>query len=810
MWGPAENQNVSGLYQRAIEYLQSQRRLRLVRPEENEDFQGTPEERAQIEAEIRRAVDENRINVGPDTFRIRPRKRGAGLPILVNVFALLLIVGGVYVLLQLFEAQEEDLVSRTGTVASAEGRLLSALREESAQALSRKDAEIAEIERRLADAQAEREQIRSDAETRLAEREAELRAEFEAALEAERARLAEENLTDAERTTRLAAFRAEREGELERDIAALEEEARADVAAQEAALASLVAEYEQTLGDARTEREALRAELAEREAELEAQYEQRAAELSDERAAAVRLLEELEAQQEQRQLILDQILGFYAGARASISEGDYQAAGASLDALRDYLESGPIGSIPDLQRRRQVELFLVDTLEQRLTTLAGSDDGDARSLVESAGLVAEVGELISQAEGSYGSGEVERARELYVAALSRIPAVRIGYDRLEEIEAEIEASQTERVAGLIEDGNVLYRDGEYDAAVERYGAALAALPAPSDELLARLLDAGYQLRAADSFAELADLRDELAVSEARLRGTRETIATQQATLARSETTIAERDASIADLREQLRGVGELLAAERERVAQLEEAAAAAEAAASETASRAGPSEDLANARDELAAARESQARLEEQLAETEAELASARASVRASEETVRTTRELIDELESRAAAAAEELAANEAELEESQAELALLRERRREQEALADRIETYRRAFERDTEAPAGSAGSLELLETKLLILRIVGSDAVRADYPDLYDQLNAYLDALVAEQRSEAVEATLADLDGLLTRVATGSRATVASIDELAGVYPALASPSAREERVRVLRQLEELFGVQ
>ena len=524
------------------------------------------------------------------------------------------------------------------------------------------------------------------------------------------------------------------------------------MAEQEAALASLVAEYEQSLGDAQTERDALRAELAEREAELEAQYQQRTAELSDERAAAVRLLEELEAQQEQRQLVLDQILGFYAGARASISEGDYEAAGASLDALRDYLENGPIGSIPDLQRRRQVELFLVDTLEQRLTTLAGSGDGDARSLVESAGLVAEVGELISQAEGSYESGQVERARELYVAALSRIPAVRIGYDRLEEIEAGIEASQSERVTGLIEDGNALYRAGEYDAAVERYGEALGALPAPSDELLARLLDAGYQLRADDSLAELADLRD------------------------------------------RLRGVEDLLAAERARVEELAARAEAAEVAAE----RAG-----------------AEAALADRLERTERELGDTRARLEETEEELRTTESLVEEL--RTALAEQQTGAREtaAELAEARGELtaaeqrvAALESRLREQEELVARIERYREAFatrSRET-TPGQETSSLELLETKLLILRIVGSDAVRADYPDLYDRLNAYLDALVAEQRADAVSETLNEVATLVDELAARTETNIATIDSLADAYPTLAASDAAATTEDLLSKLREM----
>jgi chromosome segregation ATPase len=743
---------VSGLYRRAIDYLQSQRHLRLVRPEDDDDFEGTPEERAQIEDEIRRAVDRNRIQVGPETFRLRPQKGGAGLPLMVNLVALVVIAAGVYFLVGLFDSREQTLVTRTGSVASAEGRLLSALREESAQELSRKDAEIAEIERRLADAEAEREQIRSDAQVRLTEQETVLRAEFEAALEAERARLAGEDLTDEQRAALLAAFRAEQEEALERDLATLEAEAQADVEAQEAAVASLVSEFEASLNAARADREALEAELreresdlAEREAQLATRFEQREAELSSERAAAVDLLDSLRAQQEQRQLILDQILGFYADVRSSISEGSYDDAATTLASLRSYLEDGPIGSIPELQRRRQVELFLVETLDQQLERRRGEGAVSTRTMIESAGLVAEVGELVSLAEASFEGGDLGEARELYVAALSRIPAIELGYERLEQIEASISERESAQIASLVEDGNVLYRAGRYDEAVGRYGQALAALPADSDVLLERLLNAGYELRAGDSLAELERLRDELMQST-------QSIERQASTIAARGATVDTQTEEIRDLRSRLVSVDELLAA---TTIELRDA------------------EDL--------------------IATRENEIDSARRRLATTESLVAELRASLEEARSGATDANGELAEARSDLADANERVAALEGRLREQEELVSRIDSYREAFANLAADASAATSSLELLETKLLILRIVGSDALRADYPDLYEQLNAYLDALVAEQRADAVEDTLAEVTALIDDLAARTTASMDEIDALSTAYPTLArSPAA------------------
>ncbi|MFW5689661.1 MAG: hypothetical protein ACOC1U_08820, partial [Spirochaetota bacterium] len=550
---------MNGLYQRALDYLQSQRRLRLVRPEDEDygSFQGTPEEQQQIEGEIQRAVQENRLSVGPDTFRIRPQRRGAGLPIIVNITAVLLIAAGVYILLELFENQEQNLVTRTASVSSAEGRLLTALREESEQQLSAKEAQIEAIEQRLAAAETEREQIRANATTALAEQEAALRVEFEAELEAERQRLLGLDLSEAELEERLAAFRETRQSELEQSIAALEARAAEQIAEREEALAAVVDEFETSLRTAQQERAALEAELAEREAELESQFEQREAELSEDRAAAEALLQELRAQQESRQLVLDQILGYYTRIRAALEQGTLDDAAASLASLRTYLEEGPAAVLPELQRRRQVELFLVGTLEQQLARARGEQQMDMTSLVESAGLLAEVSELVARADASYASDDLARARELYVAALSQIPAVALGYERLQDIEATSRANESDQVTALLAAGNERYLAGDYAAAAQRYGEAIATLPLPDDGVVGRILDAGYQLQAADSLAELATLRDELAARS-------DALAQARAGIESRDATIESQAEELVTLRDRIQSVDELIVEQRER------------------------------------------------------------------------------------------------------------------------------------------------------------------------------------------------------------------------------------------------------
>ena len=618
---------MSGLYQRALDYLQSQGSLRLVGPDDvdYDELPGTPDERAQIETEIRYAAVQHRIPIGPDTFRINPKRRGIRLPLFVNVVAVILIVTGVVFLTRLLDREEHSLVARTGSLASAEGRLLSALRQESAARISEKEREIAEIERQLAQVEAEREQIRSEAQARLETRESELRAEFEAALEAERVRLAAQNLTDSERAELLAAFRGQRQAELEQNIAQMERDALVELRAREDALAALAGEYESILDATLAQREAL-------EAQLQAEIRRREAELSGERAAAARQLDELRAQHDQRQLVLDQILGFYSQVRDSLGRGSYEETTRHLASLREYLNTAPVSSMPELQRRRGVELFLVSTLEDRVARARSAGSAETQLLVESASMIS-------------------------------------------------------RVGTLIEAGNELYHAGAYEEAVATYEEALASLPAADDRLVARLLDSGYRLLAADTLAEQAG--------------------------------------EIVDLQTRLDRTDEELRVEQAR--------------------RTG----------------------------------------------------LVTELRGTTA-----------ELEATSAREGALQNRLREQRDLATGIDAYRTAFGTIAAQADGapSVSALELLETKLLIFRIVGSESIRADHPDLADELNAYLDGLVAEQRTSAARAVLRELTVLLDDLTARIDGSAATAREVVRSYPNLGDPELSGATDGLLSRLREI----
>ena len=73
----------------------------------------------------------------------------------------------------------------------------------------------------------------------------------------------------------------------------------------------------------------------------------------------------------------------------------------------------------------------------------------------------------------------------------------------------------------------------------------------------------------------------------------------------------------------------------------------------------------------------------------------------------------------------------------------------------------------------------LDLIETKLQLKRVVGSASVRLEYPDLYEDMDDYFDALSEEQRRAGYGETLQDLNSVLSAILSS-----AGEDELGDVW--------------------------
>ena len=582
---------MSGLYNRALEFVRTQRRFRIVKPDEFEDDDVqdvSPEEREKILEQINEIVEQNRIQIEPDTFDFRPKKRGGVLPAIINISAILLMAGGGYLALRYFNQRQDTLVIQRSTLQSAEGKLLEALKQESEELLSEKEQAINEIQGRLSEMSQERQRLAEEAQDQMRTRETELRLAMEQALIEERSKLRDQGISEDEITSRLSDLEQQKEIEFNLELESVRQAAQAEIEEREATLNQLMGEYEQALVSAESDRELLETQLTRQEVELLAQFEEKEAELESERIAALQELDSIRSQQEHEVLVLDQILSFYGSVRAYLADEDFLAANAGLQELKAYLNQADVAVLPAVSRRRQVELFLISSLEGLMEREQEAVSPDTLSLIQSADMVAAASALVERGNRSYINGDFAAAQELYLSALEKIPAVKLGFGRLQAIAEGVRNQQNAFVSGIVDDANRSYLNGDFERAVELYGDAIELIPAvsaTSDQVIAQLTDAGFRinrqgdLEAIQRLQEIVTRQDSdltrLAALELELESTRTRAEEAELRLER----IPELEADI----EALRAEAEIASRELEKIPVLEGELETMRAAAERTA-----------------------------------------------------------------------------------------------------------------------------------------------------------------------------------------------------------------------------------
>ncbi len=485
--------------------------LRVLGPHElrADDEDGiSVEDREAALAQVEQAVARDREAASPESLAFRPRRRGTLLPLLVNLFALVVIAGGIVLALSLSRRTEQELAAGPVTLLSAEGKVLETLRAESRRELEGKDQEIAAIRDRLAGIEGERQRVREAADAVIRGREEDLAESFSRVLAEERARLTAAGLSEDAIAKKLFSFESRERLSMEETLAAFREQQQAELARKEQAIQALQAESQAELSRAQSDRSRLQEESSRRQAELEAGYRQKQLSLEQDKAAALAELARLREMQERERLASDQLLSFYARAREELAASRPDSALAAMADLRRYLDEPGIASLPALARRRPVDLFLAGSLEQmvRAQSAQREVDRDVQGLVASASLVAAAASLVEEGDALFAEQEYAKAREVYLSALARIPASEAGHNRLAEIEQIFAGRAKNAVAAAFTAGNAAYRAGDYDAAVARYGSALQMLQVERgavDTLVAQLLDIGSLRKASEVAAAAA-------------------------------------------------------------------------------------------------------------------------------------------------------------------------------------------------------------------------------------------------------------------------------------------------------------------
>ena len=816
---------MSGLYRRALEIYRQTVGLRLVgKGEKGLDIEDvSPEDRKKILRQINEVIDRNRIQVDADTFAITAKRSGIGLPILINASVVLVVVAALLAFTFLFNRQEDVLAAGTGTILSAESKLIETLRKESQAQLQEKDREILAFQEQLQDTLAQQRRLEAETERTLREREEQLEERLQAAVAEERQRLLDQGLSEAAVAERLRTFQAEKRAELEAEFAAFRRQTEEAAAAREAALAGLVSDYEQSLQTAQAERSELEDRLQQREAELEKQFEARTEALESDRARVAEQLSRLQEQQSQEQLVRDQILGAYQSVNESIAQGEYAVALQQLESIRTYLDQEPARSLAGIQRRRAVELFIISSLEDLIRSRSARDKQDTQSLIESGSRIEALNQGVGRANQLLEQGEGEAAQAQYLSALGEIPSARTAYDQLSVLEArrlsQSQARADQQVASRLSQGRSLFEDSQYEESLERYREALILLlddPAAAGRIVDQLGEIGARLAAPDTatalvttptqtepevqteavaqpdeqlleqlrqardrIAELEQensrLTDQLARLESQqqlLQGDQAEVAAQLEQLEQENSRLTERLGTLESREQTLQDANDKLAADLNRLQAREQSLEQENSRLTDQIARLDSQQQLLQGDQAEVAAQIQQLEAEKtSLAAATERLQEEKASLTTAAEQLRTEKQNLS-------AQLAELQDQNQDLTDERDRLAEAQKKAQEAEAAREELRGRLAALESRYQNQRQSAGLsgitppetlADLLEAKLLTWQIIGSDAVADQYPELYDTMDRYLETLTEQSMLQGRYAAVEDMITVVDAVLNG-----------------------------------------
>jgi hypothetical protein len=839
---------MSGLYQRALEIYRQTVGLRLVPKDEAAPSieEVSPAEREKILHQIDEVVARNRVVLAPESFRISPRRSGIGLPLWINAVVVAVLLAAMVVSSRLLNRQEQVLAAGGGAILSAESKLIETLRQESQRELAQKDRAILEAQARLAEVSRERERLRSETAEAIRRREGELAGELTQALEAERARLQAQGLSTSTVDQRLASFEADRRSELDRQAEAFRRQVEEQAALREQEIAQLSGQYEQSLRQAQEQRARLETDMQARQAELQQQVRQQSEQTQSaerERAATAAELARLQEAQARQNLVLDQLLTMYDTVNRQISAGQDAQALQSLGALRAYFDQEPARSLPGIQRRRPVEMFLIGSLEELIQARQSRQEQQkAATLVEAGSRLDALRQGMQRAEERFQAGDYGAARQLYQAALAEVPEALRGQERLARLE-ELERERTRRGAlELAAQGAASYQAGQWQATLDRYRQALVELlgdQALAGRLVEQVGRASRELELAALPAAAAPGQPEvtpaqLAELQAQQAAAVEQIRTLQAENARLSSTLSSREQQALQARQEQLAAGQVSSAyqgvnrslQAGRYAEAQGELAELRASLDREPARSLPGMQarrpvelfLISSLEELIAAKTRQGETAEagaarqagqvSAALREAQVSYAHGQYQSSLDQYRQALELLlaDAAAARrvvdqVAEAGYQLKAAplvaqaqqargvasqlQAENDQLQVEVERAQAQTAEREVLRSRLAGLKAQYAH--ERSSSSRASLNtpetlatLLQAKLLTLQILASEPVASSYPQLYDQLQEYLDSFASQQLLDGRYSALQDALSVLDNALGTERTPGARLSEL------------------------------
>ncbi len=450
----------------------------------------TSEEQKEILRDIEKVTGRSRIAVTPEMFAVKAAKRGILFPVLVNVAAVVCLAAGLGFLYYLFQRGETQAASGETTTITAEGKLLAEVKKESEAQLQEKNAQINQIQDRLAQIDKQRQDLQANMDAKVAARESELKATMAAQLDAEKSRLQKQGLSDQAIQKRLADLEAQQGTQVTSQLASYRAQAEADRQKSEAALQDLRNQYNTDLAKANADRSQALSDARKQEADLQTQLSQQTQALQAAQAQTQQQLATLASQKQQEDLVAQQLVGLYSVVQDDIGAKNYPKALTSLQAISSYVNSADVATLPGIATRRPVDLFIVDSLTSLVQGEMAKAQTDTASLVDTASMIRDIRSAVAAADTQLQQGNVAEAEAQYTQALSVIPEIQKSYSYFTTRAKDAEtARQNALRAGLVR-AETAFAAGRYPETLAAYRDALAYLPESTARIAAAVSNIG--------------------------------------------------------------------------------------------------------------------------------------------------------------------------------------------------------------------------------------------------------------------------------------------------------------------------------
>ncbi|HUX12086.1 MAG TPA: hypothetical protein VMW87_03610 [Spirochaetia bacterium] len=815
---------MSGLLQRGLTFLSHSRRDGEEGVDELDlaETEGiSKEDQEDIRAQIEEVASRNRISVSPELFSYRALKKGAVFPILINLIAILVLGGGLTLMAYLFGRSENRITGQDAKITSAEGEILQEVKREATQQIQQKNQEIASIQDRLQQIDSEKTQLQQNMDSRVQARETELKAQMDAALATERARLQGQGVSQAEINRQLNALQSAQTAQFSSQMDQFRQQAEAERTKLATNLQNLETEYQSNLAKATADRAKILDDSQKRITDLQTQLQGQINQSQQQLSQAQTQLQALQETSQKQLLAASQITGFYTTVRDDVNKNDYSAALATLSSLQDYLSSDAVLQLSSIRERRPAELFIISSLTTLIQQQSQQNSQNSQSLIAAASIVDQARSLAAQAGVMLKQDNTQAAAEMYRKALALVPGIAASHQYFVDLDAaqvsdlkkqvsDLELQQkrltTERadIAGqlqaelarnranvqkatadqasrqaaqsklenALDQARRLYAAGRYQESIDQYRLALSYLPV-GDTLVGtsvqQIADAGYQVQssatvtaASDQAAPILRRAQELAAG-----GKFQEAIDAYAQLIRSYPFASQLPAALAGMRgayaSQMSSLQNQIASltqERDRLsAQSRSAAGTNSEISTLTAENKRLTGQVASLQGQIQSLQQERTSLSDKLGQTEKELAAARNTGGS------------------ASAAANGSQSGGQLLDAStQQELAQLRQVDAQYRALQNSYRSY--AGSEDallgppppaTDANAPLPAQASLLKSKVLLDKFLSSDQMKALFPGLLDRVRQYDRGFEASGRATAVS-QLTDLVYNLSQLSSAS----------------------------------------